>query len=506
MNRKVLAILSGVVLWIATPPVGIWILAWVALSPLILSILRARTKWQAAGLGYLFGWCYLGPLLYWVGNTIVGWTQSDIGWLAWFGLTLVLALFYAVWAAVVHGLEKRYTGIRLVLGMAAAWVVMEWCRTLGPLSMPWAQLSYSQYHFLPVLQISDITGAYGVSFLMLMVNAALAVGWRGRSDDRAWQPLWLGVTLTVLVCLYGAARMMQPNRGITLPVATIQTGISSFNVPTTETQLNIIDTLVQDASKEKPAPALYVFPESGAPGDALHNPVTYLLLQKLAKQTDAGIMIGTSINSKTRSRSTNSVLLFSPRGGLPDRYDKQQLVPFGEFIPFRALIDPVIGHSFDIPPDDDSPGDNPHVLTCSTGLYGKLALGPFICYESMYPQYARFMTRNGATLLVTQSNDSWFRSSAAREQHLSAVVARAIENRRYIVRSTTTGITCIIDPEGRVIAKLPRDVAGYLYRNIQELSGQTIYVRIGDWFLLICLLFTFWNVMPAKFRRKRNTA
>src|SRR5262249_51360751 len=151
-----------------------------------------------------------------------------------------------------------------------------------------------------------------------------------------------------------------------------------------------------------------------------------------------GILVGTTITDRLppdRRRGgidapnatlrSNSSVLFAPEGR-PERYDKQQLVPFGEFIPFRAILDPLVGRAFDFPDNDVDSGSKPTLRRFSSPRAGTVAIGPFICYEAMYPQYARHMTQNGATLLATQSNDSWFQSRAAMEQHLASVVLRAI--------------------------------------------------------------------------------
>ena len=484
-----LAIFAGLLLWLSSPPAGMWPLAWVALAPLIVSVSRSKSSFQAARRGYLFGWCFLGPLWYWTGSTIVGWTGNVIGWVAWFALTTVLALFYAAWGAVAWRISRFSNPVLRVVGWSSAWVVMEWARTLGALSMPWEQLSYTQYHFLPVLQIADITGAYGVSFLIAMVGGGVAF-WvlsPGRSDRS--RPLWLAAVLTVMVCLFGTARMQQIDTGPPIVVADMQTGVSSFNPPSPDSQYELYAGLTKEASEATPAPDLYVWPESGVPNDAIHNQRAHIFLQGLANTYGAAVLTGSRVDGARSTHETNSAVMFVPDAFKPERYDKQRLVPFGEFIPFRGILDPLVGRAFQFPPDDASVGPHDSPLPGSTARAGKFSLGPFICYESMYPMDVRAMTNLGADLLVTESNDSWFRSSAARQQHLAAVTLRAIENRREVVRSTTTGITCVLDAEGRVLSRLPDDQAGYIDMIVHRMTGRTFYVRFGDWFVVVCMLF-----------------
>jgi apolipoprotein N-acyltransferase len=499
-----LALLSALLLWLANPPAGLWPLAWVALAPLIVGVLRARHFAQAAWRGYLFGWVFLGSLWYWIGLTISAWTGSAIGWVAWFGLTFILAGFFALWAGAAWWLDRNVPEQWAVTALAAAWVVMEWVRTLGALSMPWAQLSYTQYRFLPILQIADFTGAYGVSFLMMLVNGALAYFWMGRDKPLRARRLWAACTLCFMVCLYGLARLQQHDVGHSLQVADLQTNVSSYQTPSPETQLQIMHRLAINAKAHVPNPQLYVFPESASPYDPVQNPSGYLFFHQLADATKAAILTGAEIHA--RGADHNAAVLFAPDLLQPLVYYKQQLVPFGEFIPFRSILSPLFGRLFDFPNTDLTPGSHARVLQAYLPNGLSLALGPFICYESMYPARVRAMTRQGASLLVTISNDSWFLSRAAMQQHLAAVVLRAIENRRQVVRSTTTGITCMVDAEGHLLAQLPTNQEGFLVHTMHLLHGQTLYVRFGDWFVGLCFLLLCGLFITQMRRRKAHTS
>jgi apolipoprotein N-acyltransferase len=518
-----LAVLAGLLLWLASPPVTAWPLAWVAVAPLIVSVTRAKHFRQALWRGYVFGWVYLGAVWYWTGLTIVAWTRSAIGWLAWFGLTLLLAGYYAAWGGVTwlltrarHGgqgmRDEETDSSRLphasslpLAAPAAAWAVMEWTRTLGPITMPWAQLSYTQYRFLPVLQIAELTGAYGVSFVMMLVNGAAAVWWMRRGQPDRTRGLWASLTLTGMVCLYGLARLVQPEAGTPLKAAAIQSNADPFKEEaTTRTLQTFADLTEQTAASVHPPPALYVWPESAAPGDALHTVLTQDAFKTLVRDYHAALCVGSRIIDPKTGAESNSTLLFPPDGGPPLRYDKVQLVPFGEFIPFRPYWPTVLSATFGFFATDVAPGESGNVLRFAPGeggrkagsddslhpapytLHPRVAVGPFICYESMYPQYAREMTRAGANLLVTQSNDAWFQSRAAMEQHLAAVVLRAIENRRDVVRSTTTGITCLVDAKGGVFARAPLRTPCAVVGSVQLLQEKTFYTRFGDWFVGLC--------------------
>lgn len=494
-----LALLSGLLLWLACPPVGLFPAAWAAVAPLILSITRAERFRQAAWRGYLFGWVYLGLTWYWAGLTIVGWTGSNIGWLAWAALTFLLAGFYAAWGGCAWWITRRtHDGWRIV-ALAASWALLEWARTLGTISMPWAELSRTQYRFPTILQAADITGAYGISFLILLVNASIA-DWlpkRGQANAGRWA--WLSLTLTGLLLLYGLGRLSAPETGPELRVAALQ---GNFSVRPThdevEASYGTIEKMTRSASETSPPPELYVWSESAAPRDALGNQSTRNLFAGLAQSTGAPVMVGSHVSEP--NRETNSSLLFLPDGSAPMRYDKQQLVPFGEFVPFRKQIPATINTAFQIFDDDLSVGTNPSPFRFTGGKGRSVALGPFICYESVYPAYARGMTRMGADLLVSQSNDAWFNSRAAMEQHLSAIVLRAIENRREVVRSTTNGITCFVDSRGRVIDRAPLETQAYRVRTMHLLNGMTLYTRFGDWFIGLCAMLIVIAVIRCRAR------
>jgi apolipoprotein N-acyltransferase len=490
-----LALLAGLLLFLSHPPFTLWPLAWVALVPLIVSVNRAGRWRQAMWRGYLFGWAFLGPTWYWTGLTIVGWTHSPIGWLAWFVLTLILASYYGLWGAVTWWVSRRLTGHWRIVAPAALWVVMEWLRTVGATTMPWAQVSYTQYHFLPILQIAEWTGAYGVSFLILLLNAALAYHWMNREEPGSRRPVLRVAALVAVVCLCGALRLAMPDTGRSLVVAAMQGNFKSNDARESRDQEFLtFKALTREALATSPSPALYVWGEASSPGDALTDYTAFNFLATLARQNHAPVLVGSRLEEVryTRGRratiESNASVFFPADTGSPLRYNKQQLVPFGEFIPLRSVIPSALNDTFEIPLNDVTPGNETTVFRFHDPQAGEVALGPFICYESMYPLYARAMARQGANLLVTQSNDDWFQSEAAMEQHVAAVVLRAVETRREVVRSTTTGVTCFIDTRGAITARAPLDSKAVLKQTVHLRDGLTLYVRIGDWLVLACAL------------------
>lgn len=496
-----LALLSGLLTWLAHPPLGFFPLAWFALVPLLLAVARAKHARQAGWRGYIFGWMFLGTTWYWIGLTINAWTNSWIGWIAWFGLTLILAGWYALWAGLTWRIIKRTEGIGRIVGVSALWVVMEWARTLGTLTMPWAQLSYSQYKIPALFPFVDITGAYGLSFLLVLINAALAERWLNRNPAHAMKSLRFAGVVVAAFLLVGWLHPVSITQSRTASIASMQGNFSLESRPEdAPAVMGLYRDLTQQAEQSAAhKPELYVWSESAAPGDAVNDYPVRQFFQNLSDTINTPILAGTRSEDIQTHAPTNSSVLFVPQTHTPLRYDKVQLVPFGEFIPFRGLFPAAVSQSFGFFKTDVVSGRAGDTLR-----NGALNLGAFICYESMYPNYARRMSLSGANVLVTQSNDAWFQSRAAMEQHLSAVVFRAAENRKWVVRSTTNGITAFLDENGRVVSELEQHRAGFLVHDVPLRSGTTLYTRFGDWFVLVCGVLAVFALFAKESRNQEK--
>ncbi len=484
-----LAVVSGLLFWLAFPAINIWPLAWVSLAPLIISVSRARNARQAAWRGYIFGWCFLLPLWYWTGLTIVYWTGSMIGWLALIGLTLLMAGFYALWSGAAWYLTRKISGGRKVVLIASSWVICEWIRTLGALAMPWGQISMSQTHNLPILQIADIGGAYGISFFVILMNAALANWWLNRTHPNSSRSVYMAMFVVIMASLYGLARITGINTHHSVRVANLQCNFDVHEkLAAVPKELQVISSLSRAAAGSSPPPELFIWSESAVPADAWSYPPTHEALSMLAESLNRPMIYGSRTGEQNSRTEYNSSVLFESNGQSTQRYNKRQLVPFGEFIPYRSWIPQSVMDAFQMDFGDVTPGPGAVLLQTKNSTGDEVRLGPFICFESAFPRYAREETLAGANLLVNQSNDSWFHSRAAREQHLALVTLRAVENRRSIVRSTTSGISCFIDSYGISHQQIPSDQAEYAIRTVSLEEGITPYTKFGDWFVAACFL------------------
>ncbi len=495
-----MALLSGLLLWLSYSPAKLFPLVYVALAPLMVALPQAKRFRQAFGWGFVAGLVFMGLTCYWIGVTVQGWTGSAIGWAAWAALIPILATYYGLWSGVVWRLSRNLSSGERVMLYAASWVVLEWVRTLGSLSMPWAQLSYSQYLFTPVLQWCDLTGAYGLSFLIVLMNAGVAHWWQHRGQEQSVR--WVGVAglLLVLICLTGKLRTLVPTPTETTLKVTVMQG----NFPTKVSRNELVQTLNTVLSKTQEAVSrektdLLVWSETTLP---LHTfPYLYLRMAAIAKEAGTPILSGANLSDSTTQQETNSAILFGTDGSF-SHYDKQHLVPFGEFIPFRPYWHPALVQAFGFFESDLSQGDGLHPLTLPTPQKADKStqLGVLICYEGTYPHIPATLTAQGANLLFSLSNDSWAQSRSQMEQHLATVVLRAVETRRDVVRSTNSGISGIINSRGQVVASVPTDTDTSLTQKVALHEGLTPYVRFGNWFVLFCGVGTL--VLVGKGKRK----
>jgi apolipoprotein N-acyltransferase len=348
--------------------------------------------------------------------------------------------------------------------VAALWTGLE--RTHGTFGFAWLDLGDAGINMSLPLRLAPFTGVYGLSFIFVMMAAAVAVTILRYPRKFLWPLAALGL-------LYALPAVPQRTH------ATEQALVVQPNVDTelvwTEGKQRGMERQLQVISDAIPA-RLAVWPELPAPFYYYDDPSFHDEAQEIAKQH--GYFLFGTVAYTDNHQPMNSAVLLGPQGTEIGRYDKVNLVPFGEFIP------PLFGFVNRITQEagDFVSGQSVKVLNA-----GADQLGVFICYESAFPDFVRQFARNGANVFFNLSNDGYFGHSAAREQHLLLVRMRAVENRRFIIRSTNDGITSAIDPAGQILLELPRyrELAALLpYGRISQI---TPYSQHGDWFAWICL-------------------
>jgi apolipoprotein N-acyltransferase len=510
-----LVLLSSILQVLIFPLAGLYLLSWVAFAPLIVALLRARpvgvlemdgsVNLQAAKPGQAFLLAYTSGILwyagtcYWIYNTMHehGGLSAPVAVLALFLFCLYLGLYHGLFGLLLSltvgpGRDNRGA----LLAAPFLWVAVELARTRVT-GFPWNLLGTAQVDNISLSRITTWTGVYGVSFEIMLVNVAVAAAFLVPRKKRN----------TLLLAALAAAAVLQAGRLVDAPALRWDHTalLVQENIPVDETWTRdtfertlheLADLTVKDAAPSSSgatgskagAVDLIAWPESPAPFFA-SDPLFREPVSKMAREAHAWVVTG-AIGSTpvmqggiSASQVFNSAALISPNGDWTARYDKVHLVPFGEYLPFPRLFSFVGGLSKEV--GEFQTGASRAPLDA-----GGTKLGVFICYESVFPGEVREFADQGAQVLVNLSNDGWYGDSGAYAQHLNQTRMRAIENDRWILSATNTGVTASIDPYGRTVARLPRKVQGALVAPYALTSVTTFYTRHGDWFCWLCAIIS----------------
>lgn len=514
-----LVLLSAVLQILIFPLPGLYWLSWVAVAPLLVALRRAQapetlqvdapirltpaSPWQGFLLAYGCGilW-YLGTC-YWVFDTM-----HRYG-----GLAIPVALLVLIVACMYMGLYHGLFGLLLaiVAGKASQrralvvapflWVAVELARTRIS-AFPWELLGYAQTDNVALTRLATLTGVYGLSFEIMLVNSVFAAAFLVSRDRRKW--LLAAASAAVLILQIGQL-LRPPAVPAGHTALLVQQNIPAEEHWTTEyfqgtlrdlTWISLHPPGVQDGQRFD----LIVWPESPSPfflNDASFREV----VAALARQNKTWLLVGAigvdsaSASPQQRSEVFNSAGLISPSGELAARYDKTHLVPFGEYVPFKRWL-----------PFMD-------MLTDQIGNFawghsrepldaGGQRLGVFICYESIFPDEVRQYVQRGADVLINLTNDGWYGNSGAWKQHLQLTRMRAIENGRWLLVGTNTGLTASVDPYGRIMAATGRNFRTALPAPYGLLTSTTFYTRHGDWFAYLCAIIST-GALAARFLFRR---
>ena len=471
-----LSVLSGGLLSLAFPGTGdLGWLAFFALIPLLVAI-QGR-PWRNAGvLGFLAGLVFWLATVSWIAPTMV--RYGDLPWplagLILLGLAAYLALYPAVFCVLLSR-SRLCSGALYVVTAASLWVVLEFLRTFLFTGFPWNLLGYSQHRNIPLIQVAAVTGVYGVSFVVMAANAALATMFLTWKD---WPRLLAalgtaGLLLTVAVG-YGKLSPLAADAKPAIPVALVQGNIEQdvkWDLAWQGRTLGIYRDLTVAVAREQPR--LVVWPETAVPF-FLREDVRRTEVERLARQTATYLLVGAPDRDDGRPR--NSAFLVGPEGRILGRYDKRHLVPFGEYVPLRRLL-PFVNALAAGVIGEDVPGREATVFSTSIGRFGVI-----VCYEAIFPDEVREFFLEGADFLVNITNDAWFGRSAAPAQHLAMAVFRAVENQAYLIRAANTGISAVVAPDGRVVRSSGLFTREILSAGITPRSAVSFYTRYGNLF------------------------
>ncbi len=490
LSKQILLVCLAALLHVlAYPRAGIWILAWIQAIPFWYAISRAGTK-RAFGLGWLYGALFSIGVSYWVFHALNEYSNAGFGVSLLFLLVVngaFIGIFFALYGAAANRVLRRCpTPFIRAVGLAALWVVMEYCRANLLGGIPWCLLGHSQYEVVRLIQVADIAGVYGLSFLIIFTSYTLYNACCVLPDKRLCLRRLLPALAVVLAVLgYGSIRLWQygPHQpDLTAespaPVAVIQGSTPQDAKWKKENTDKIISRhLAMTAEALAQGAKLVIWPETTIPF-YLQDKIPEELL-RLLRAHNAGLITGGPrySGSKGNYKFYNSAF-YLDGNGLQAHHDKIHLLPFGEFFPL-GFID-LLNLRY-AAPRQYTAGTRPTLFDTAAGAGGTL-----ICYEIIFPRLARKFVNQGADFLVNISNDSWFGPTSAHYQHFAMAVFRCVECRRPLARAANTGISGFIDASGRIISRLPTFTEEIsLYRLPLE-DRTTFYSLYGDVLALLC--------------------
>lgn len=510
MNKRdhALAALSGLLLALAFPMFDLELLAWIGLFPLLFS-LRDKDPLQSIYLGITSGLVFYLILLYWIPVPITTYGKMPLpaGILLLLLLALYLSLYTATFAFLITFFRIR-TGLPLIVTAPAVWVSLELLMTHLLTGFPWGLLGYSQYLNLPVIQIADVAGVYGVGFVVVAVNAGIYRAFERYLEGLSFldgRSIWVAAFIFLVTMGYGYWRLNSlppaPNPQL-IRVGVVQGNIDQDHKWEPEYQKETVDTYLELSKKVSEGGIdLIVWPETAVPLyfqiDETYRPG----ILKTAEDTGAHILFGSPAYARDGEevRYYNSAFLISPGMEVIGRYDKLHLVPFGEYVPLKKLLFFVDKMAEGI--GDFSAGDGVKTLRTNGVVTGTL-----ICYEGIFPDLSRRFIKEGANLFINITNDAWFGRTSAPYQHMAMYSLRAVENRVPVVRAANTGVSAFINSNGQITAKTGIFERGYLKSEV-ELPGRnvpiTFYTRFGDIFACLCITVTAVFFIKAFIREKK---
>lgn len=500
-----LTILSSFFLILSFPRHDHWILAWVALVPFLWFVERQKPT-AAFGWGYLLGVLFFAGTLYWILHvTVLGLVLLILYLALYFGLFALGCCFF------------RTSGMMAgMIVLPSWWVVLEFVRSRLFTGFGWGALGYSQYQNTVLIQMADITGVAGVSFLIVMINFLIAKAGQKCVQPGSWRPLRapavIGTAALLVVLGYGTYRLGAAGEMTARDTATI--AVIQGNIPQgmkwNEDYHDFIwnEHLALTEQAAQADPEVIIWPESSFPGYLWENPQRLEALKEFTAGLGIPVLVG--IVRQVGEDYYNSAFLMSPSGEVLMEYDKLHLVPFGEYVPWRGIL-PFLTDI--VPIDDFTPGENYTlfpVYSQEDPLRGQRSFGVLICFEDTIPHLSREFVSRGADILVNITNDAWFGDTNEPFLHLQGSVFRAVENKRSVVRSANTGVSAFIDPFGRIYKTIEDDsgkstyVSGYAAAPVSFAAAKTFYTKFGEIFTYFCFGCILVIILMRTFRGGRH--
>lgn len=481
LKNSGLCVATAILITLSFPSMSWWPLAWVSLVPFLIA-LEGRTPWQGFRIGFLCGCLTFTGTLYWLFH-ITEWF-SVVAAIGVVCLFLYLALYYAVFGMYVT-CTSTWTPLKRLIVIPSVWVVLEWVRGFLFTGFDWISLGHSQAPNLVSIQIADVVGVSGISYVICMTNVFI-------SQIRRWpqrllcRTVYVTVMVMIMVghALYGWIQLSRPVSKQVLTVGVVQGNIeqemkwAEFAWPMI---MQAYRNFTMDVARQDPD--LIIWPETSFPGILGEDDALFDQVEQLVRTVQRPMMLG-AIERRGEDYH-NTVLYMHTDGRIGQQYDKIHLVPFGEFLPGRKWIGPLADF---VPISDFTRGERWTVFEAD----GIAPFSVLICFEDTVSRMARPFVKAGAQWLLNMTNDAWFKDSKAADLHLTSSIFRAVENRRSLVRSANTGISSVIDPFGRRLNEVRTadgrrvDVDGIFIQDVPLHTEISFYTRFGNVFVILC--------------------
>ncbi|MFB0566744.1 MAG: apolipoprotein N-acyltransferase [Candidatus Aminicenantaceae bacterium] len=497
-----MALLSGAFTSLAFPKFNLSFFGWISLIPLLFILLEKKPK-QSFLLGWLAGFTYYALLLYWIPYVPAHYGNLSLGFsfVIYIFLVLFLGLLWAFFSLLLTKLYRSFPKIVFLL-IPFLWVSMEYILTYAFTGFPWCLLGYSQYRNIYFIQLASITGVYGLSFFLVLLQSMFIFSIKFRKR----YPFFVALGLILCIHLGGllSLKEISPDK-TTFKASVIQGNVSSDiywdQISTQEISELFNKHLELSRNSLERGAELIIWPEFSVPLCFSCPEGIYVnfkeKLFKFVKDTSCTLVLGTNETNITEEKTSyyNTAICLGP-GQSANHYYKMHLVPFGEYTPYKKIFFFIEKMTHAI--GDITPG-NEHILH----QFKTLTFGSPICYEIIFPNLVRKFSKIGANFIVTITNDGWYGKSSAPYQHFSMAVLRAIENRRYLLRAATTGISGIIDPYGRILSQSELMTQTFILGDITPSTKKSIYTQLGDVLPLVSLTLTIIFFILAVIKRKK---
>jgi apolipoprotein N-acyltransferase len=503
MRQIFLTIISGILFSLSFPRPSLWPFAFIALVPFFYALNKAPKNQHCFLYGAVWAVVMAVAMGHWMFIALcqhygLGWGKAGLFFIIC--LVMPLVFLYGVFS-LAYGFFKRDRWIFYAAVLPSLWVVAESLKVLLPGLIPWGNIAYAVMPFADFIQISDMTGVYGITWIIVWVNSLvflLIKGFRNNARPRYRMAGVLFLLLFVFAAIIGYGRFRQADirasagNGEPINVTLVQGNFSLSERWSGMGFYRRIQTYLSMSRTEEgaDAPRMIVWPETTLNASArLDAGFFKSLMQAIGSEA---LLISGGLKSAAEGDVYNSAYLISGKGRL-QRYDKHILLPYAETVP---MIDWLGG--FYTAPDEFVKGRTP---LCFETFLGKVAAS--ICFETLYPDYIRRSVKRGAEVLVNISNDAWFGASAMPYMHLNAARMRAIENRRYVLRTSNSGISAIINPNGRLEEQSGLFQQARINGTCRLLDQHTIYAEYGNWVLYAAAAVLLLACLRQIFNRKR---